>query len=175
VTEPFEADVLAAEITENLDDDSLEVSNWKDENQQLLSGLSGQTTSSLMIQIFVIISVVLGISSVLAITVIQKSRQIGILKAMGLKDGSASQIFLFQGVVLGFFGGLVGIVLGVGLLWAFSTFALNPDGTAVVPIYLDPVFIGLSGLIAVLASTIASLIPAIRSRKLSPIEVIRNG
>jgi lipoprotein-releasing system permease protein len=175
VTEPFEADALAMEIIESLDDDSLEVSNWKNENQQLLSGLSGQTTSSLMIQIFVIISVVLGISSVLAITVIQKSRQIGILKAMGLKDGSASQIFIFQGVVLGLFGGLLGIVLGVGLLWAFSTFALNPDGTAVVPIYLDPAFIGISGLIAVAASTIASMIPAVRSRKLSPIEVIRNG
>jgi lipoprotein-releasing system permease protein len=67
-----------------------------DNNEELLSGLQGQSISSLMIQIFVVVSVVIGISSVLAIIVMQKSRQIGILKAMGIKDFDASLIFLFE-------------------------------------------------------------------------------
>jgi lipoprotein-releasing system permease protein len=123
-----------------------------------------------MIQIFVIISVVLGISSTLAITVLQKSKQLGILKAMGIQDGDASLIFLFEGMLLGVFGAIIGILLGAGLLYAFTTFS----GTD-IPITLNPGFLALSGGIAIAASTIAALSPAIKSSKLSVIEVIRNG
>jgi lipoprotein-releasing system permease protein len=175
VEEPFDSDIIASRLESDIDRDDLKLSEWKTLNEQLLSGLSGQSTSSLMIQIFVIISVVLGISSVLAITVMQKSRQIGILKAMGIKDRTASLIFLMQGFIFGVVGGAIGIAMGIGLLFIFSKFALNADGTPVVPIFIDPVFIAISGLIAVLASTVASVIPAIKSKNLSPIEVIRNG
>jgi len=175
VAAPLEADSTSARMATELANRDLAVSNWKEANEQLLSALTGQTTSSLMIQVFVVISVVLGIASVLAITVLQKSKQIGILKAMGINDATSSLIFLFQGAMLGMVGGLLGILLGIGLLWSFSTFALNPDGTAIVPIFINPSFIVLSGLIAVAAATAASVVPALNSKKLSPIEVIRNG
>lgn len=175
ISEPFTASELAASMSIELKDTTLKVTNWKDANEQLLSGLSGQSSSSLIIQVFVVISVVLGIASVLAITVLQKSKQLGILKAMGINDRNASLVFLFQGFLLGIIGGFVGIGLGLGLLWSFTTFALKPDGTPVVPIYINTSFIALSGFIAVAASTLASIIPAMKSKKLSPIEVIRNG
>lgn len=171
----FEADEAATKITKKLDNDSIVVTDWKTENQSLLSGLRGQSISSLMIQIFVMISVVLGISSILAITVMQKSRQIGILKAMGIKNGKASLIFLTEGLILGFFGAIAGVLMGLGLSYAFSTFALNADGTPVVDLYIDKGFIALSGCIAVAACLIASLIPARRSSKLNPIDIIRNN
>jgi lipoprotein-releasing system permease protein len=123
-----------------------------------------------MIQIFVIVSVVLGISSTLAITVLQKSKQLGILKAMGIKDADASFIFLFEGLLLGVFGAIVGILLGIGLLYAFTTFS----GTD-IPITIDAGFLLLSAGIAIAASTIAALSPAIKSSKLTVMEVIRNG
>jgi lipoprotein-releasing system permease protein len=145
------------------------------ENESLLSGLQGQSISSLMIQVFVIISVVLGISSTLAITVMQKSRQIGIMKAMGIKDRDASFVFLSEGFILGIFGAVGGVLLGLGLSYAFTTFALNSDGTPVVPLFIDPGFITLSGGIALIASILASLTPAIKSSKLTVIEVIRNA
>ncbi len=174
VTDVFAADQIAQQIREVLSD-KVEVSNWKDDNQALLSGLEGQSYSSYMIQIFVMISVLLGIASVLAITVVQKSRQIGILKAMGIRDGASSLIFLFQGMLLGIAGAVLGIALGLGLTYAFSTFALNPDGTPIVPLYINPNFIALSAAFAIVVSTLASLIPARKSSKLDPIEVIRNG
>jgi len=149
--------------------------NWIEQNAELLSGLQGQSTSSLMIQVFVMVSVVLGISSVLAITVLQKSKQIGILKAMGIKDKDASLVFLFEGFLLGIFGAIMGVLFGLGLTAMFTTFALNADGTPVVPLSIDYGFIALSALIALAASTFASLIPARRSSKLSVIEVIRNA
>ncbi len=172
--EVFDADIIAEDIQELLGED-VSVSNWKTANQDLLSGLQGQDISSIMIQIFVVIAVVLGISSVLAISVLQRSRQIGILKAMGVNDRSASLIFLFQGLILGTLGGLIGIGLGLGLSYSFMIFATNPDGSPVVEIVMNYPFIGLSFLIAIVASTAAALIPAKKSSKLQPIEVIRNG
>lgn len=175
VEKPFDADMISDRMTLENPVSGVKYDNWKVQNEQLLSGLSGQSSSSLIIQVFVVISVVLGIASVLAITVLQKSRQIGILKAMGITDKISSLVFLFQGFMLGILGGILGIFFGLGLLWSFSQFALKSDGTPVVPIFINFGFIGLSGLIAVIASTFASIIPAIKSRNLSPIEVIKNG
>lgn len=171
----FTADVVAKKIDKKLNDNSLVVDNWKDQNQQLLSGLQGQSVSSAMIQVFVMISVVLGIASVLAITVMQKSKQIGILKAMGIKNSVTSYVFLFEGLLLGFFGAVTGILFGLGLSLAFTKFALNPDGTPVIDLYIDYRFILISGVIAMAASVIAALIPAIKSSKLNPIDIIRNN
>jgi len=172
---PFEAENLSLILDSTFSDQGLKTLNWMVENESLLSGLQGQSISSLMIQIFVIISVVLGISSTLAITVMQKSRQIGIMKAMGIKDRDASFVFLSEGFILGIFGAIGGVLLGLGLSYAFTTFALNADGTPVVPLFIDPGFIALSGGIALIASTIAALTPAIKSSKLTVIEVIRNA
>jgi len=175
VFDVFDADATAASVAILLDDSSLTIENWKELNADLLSGLSGQSISSLMIQIFVMISVVLGISSVLAITVMQKSKQIGILKAMGIKDAQASFVFLSEGLILGIFGAIFGVLLGLGLAFSFTKFALGPDGEPIIALYIDYGFIALSAGIAILAATIASLSPAKKSSKLSVIEVIRNG
>lgn len=173
--DPFTADTAAANLALELSDTSLTITDWKSQNEQLLSGLNGQSVSSIMIQVFVLISVILGIASVLAITVMQKSRQVGILKAMGLTDGAASLVFLFQGLFLGILGAVIGVAFGIGLCVMFLAFAQNPDGTPVVAITIDYSFIAFSALIAVAASVLASLIPARKSSKLNPIEVIRNG
>lgn len=175
IKEVFDADIIAQSLQSELQEYDLETTNWKAQNEQLLSGLSGQSASSIMIQVFVLLAVLLGIASVLAISVVQKSRQIGILKAMGIKDRDASLIFLFQGLLLGVIGAITGTGLGIGFSYAFSTFVKNPDGTALVPFYLDTKFVGLSIVIAIASSTIAALIPARKSSKLNPIEVIKNG
>ncbi|MGD9760839.1 MAG: ABC transporter permease [Candidatus Izemoplasmatales bacterium] len=170
LNEVFDAEeVTKLEIDEQISDEYT-ISTWISENESLLSGLQGQSTSSLMIQIFVIVSVVLGISSTLAITVLQKSKQLGILKAMGIKDGDASLIFLFEGMLLGVFGAIIGILLGIGLLYSFTTFS----GTD-IPITFDAGFLAMSAGIAIAASTLAALSPAIKSSKLTVMEVIRNA
>lgn len=174
VKDEFAADETAKMIEKDLDP-NLSTVNWKEENQQLLSGLNGQSASSYLIQVFVLLAVLLGIASVLAISVVQKSRQIGILKAMGIKNRDASLIFLFQGLILGVIGSILGTALGLGLTFVFSNFVKNPDGTPLVPFYLDYTFVGISILVAIVASTLSALIPARKSSKLDPIEVIKNG
>lgn len=174
-TDVFNADALSKVVKDKLDTSELKVTNWKEANASLLSGLSGQSASSIMIQVFVLVSVILGIASVLAITVIQKSKQIGILKAMGINDFMASSIFLFEGLILGTFGAIFGVLLGLGWTYSFTTFARNTDGTPLIKLYLDYKFILLSCFIAIFSAAIAAIIPARKSSKLDPIEVIKNG
>lgn len=175
VSDVFATDEDAVSISDALDNDLIQVVDWKSQNAELLSGLAGQSSSSIMIQVFVTLSVVLGIASVLAITVLQKSRQIGILKAMGISNRKASLIFLFQGMILGVFGAIVGVGLGIGLLTSFTTFALNDAGEPIIPLLIDPSFMALSAAIAFVSASLASVLPARRSKKISIIEVIKNG
>lgn len=175
VNDLFKADTLASEIEQRLANSDIKLENWKEQNEQLLSGLEGQRMSSAIIQAVIIFSVVIAISSVLAISVLQKSRQIGILKAIGIKDRAASFIFLYQGFLLGLLGSVLGILLGLSLLYAFDAFTSEPSGSALVDLYIDFNFILRSWLIILLASTLAGIIPARRSLKLNPIDVIREA
>ena len=175
VDEVFEADMIAYEIQQVLNDKNIKIENWKELNEELLSGLDGQRISSTVIQAVIILSVVIAIASVLAISVIQKSRQIGILKAMGIKDPAVSLIFIYQGFLIGLIGSILGITLGIGLLYAFNIFTSNPEGTALIDLYIDYNFVFRSWLIVLLASTLAGVIPATKSLQLNPIDVIREG
>lgn len=172
----FNADKIATRIKGVIANErDIKVSNWKDQNAELLSGLQGQSISSTVIQAVVLASVVVAISSVLSITVLQKSRELGILKAMGIKDRQASLIFVYQGLLIGLVGAALGIAAGLGLLYAFNTFTATPEGGSLIDLYIDWTFVIRSWLIAVLSSAVAGLIPARRSLKLNPIEVIREG
>jgi len=171
VKDPFTADTVAKKVVTALNDPHLKVVNWKDQNKALLSGLQAQSASSGMIQGFILISVIITIASILAITVLQKSKQIGILKAMGIKDRDASLIFLIEGALLGLVGSVLGITFGIGILLAFITFATNSP----LKLSIDYIFLSESWIIAMVSSTFAGLLPARRSASLSPIEVIRNG
>lgn len=175
VKDAFKVDNILMDVKYKLKDNSLKITNWKEANSSLLSALSGHNASSIMIQVFVLISVILGITSTLAITVIQKSKQIGILKAMGIKDGTSSFIFLFEGMLLGVMGTTVGIFLGLCWTYFFTKFALNPDGTPLIPLYISYKFIAFSALVDIISGSIAAIVPARNSSKLNPIDIIKNG
>jgi lipoprotein-releasing system permease protein len=175
VEDVFAAEEISETIKTIINDDSIIVGNWIENNEDLLTGLQAQSSSSLLIQVFVTISVVLGITSVLAITVIQKSKQIGILKAMGIKDKEASLIFLTEGFFLGVLGAIGGVLLGLVLAWMFSTFAVDSSGEPVVTLLINGRLLLISGIVAIVSASLASVIPARRSSRLSVIEVIRNG
>jgi lipoprotein-releasing system permease protein len=174
VVDIFSADLVAADIEYLLDNEDLDVSNWKDENEQLLEAVQSQAISSNMIQIVIILSVAIAIASILSISVLQKKRQVGILKAMGIKDRAASLIFVYQGVFIGLLAGLVGIALGVGFLYGFTLFATS-GGESVIDFRFEPLFIVRSFAVAIVASALAGLVPARKSLQLTPAEVIREG
>jgi lipoprotein-releasing system permease protein len=112
---------------------------------------------------------------VLAITVLQKSREIGILKAMGIKDLATSLIFIYEGFLVGLIGATLGVILGLGLLYGFNASTTSAGGVAIVDLYIEYDFILTSWFIGLAASTFAGILPARKSLKLSPVEVIREG
>lgn len=175
VDDVFAADSTATRIENYLNNEDLKVENWKELNQDLLNALSSQQLSSIIIQAVILISVVIAIASILAIIVLQKSRQIGILKAIGIKDTTASLIFIHQGFIIGLIGSVLGITMGLGLLYAFNSFTSSPDGDSIIKLYLDYRFIFWSWLIAILSSILAGVVPARKSLQLDPVEVIREG
>lgn len=159
----------STEVADRLADEGLSVVDWQDENQELLSGLAAQSGSSFMIQAFVLVAVALGIASTLAISAVQKTRQIGILKAMGMTDRAAGRIFLLQAAILGVAGVTAGIAVGYLLIWGFS---FAPVDFNVRP---SPTLILVSAGIGIAVSLLSSIIPSRSTSRLDPIEVIQGG
>jgi lipoprotein-releasing system permease protein len=142
-------------------------------NSQILIGLRSQDSSSFMIQFFVIIAVVLGIASVLVVSVIQRGRQIGIMRAFGTRREQVMRIFLLQGGILGLAGSLGGILLGTFLALIFQRMAMNPDGSPIFPVALTVGLYARAVLVALLTGLVGSWLPARRAAALDPAVAIR--
>ncbi|HEX4953623.1 MAG TPA: FtsX-like permease family protein [Thermoanaerobaculia bacterium] len=172
LAEPFTANEAADVIAGRT---GLVAESWMRTNQQLLLGLSAQRSSSNLIQVFVVVAVALGISSVLVVSVVQKGREIGILKAMGTSARRVMGVFLVEGALVGLVGSLIGLLMGVGLSLFFQSLARNPDGTAAFPFALTAELCLRTVAIATVTGVLSAVVPARRAAKLDPIETIRYG
>lgn len=170
--EIYDAEPIAVEITART---GLVADSWMRSNAQLLTGLRSQSSSSIMIQVFVILAVALGIASVLAVSVVQKSREIGILRATGTSRQQILRIFLIQGSILGLLGSAVGIALGIVLGVFFSSLAQNPDGSPTFPVSLNTVLYLRSAALAIGVGLASAILPARRAARMDPAQVIRTG
>ncbi|MGL5352741.1 MAG: ABC transporter permease, partial [Clostridium sp.] len=168
----FEVPEISNNINASLEN-NYKVTNWIDTNESLLGALNGQKASGYTIQVFIILSVLVAIASILAITVMQKTKQIGILKAMGITDRKASNIFIIQGVLLGLIGSFSGALMGISLFRIFTTLVKNTDGTSIVSGTININFIISSIAIAIVACIISSIVPSRKSLKLNPVDAIK--
>jgi lipoprotein-releasing system permease protein len=169
------ADIFdAKEVAERLQAASgLTVESWMTTNSQLLAALRNQSVSNNLIRSFVIVIVALGISSVLVVSVVQKQKEIGILRAMGTSSNRIMGVFLLQGALVGFVGALSGVALAWGLLNFFSTIYRSGDGAPIFQPELDPAIALSAAGIALLVGLVAALIPARRAAKMDPVQAIR--
>jgi lipoprotein-releasing system permease protein len=143
-------------------------------NAELLTGLTAQENSKLMIQFFVVVSVTLGIASVLIVSVVQKSREIGILRAVGAPSRRVLAVFLIQGGTLGVLGSAAGLALGILFAKAFEGLNLLPDGTPRFRVQVDLGLLVGSALLATAIGLAAAVIPARRAARLDPADAIRS-
>ncbi|HET8725454.1 MAG TPA: ABC transporter permease [Anaeromyxobacteraceae bacterium] len=172
VAEIFDAERVARDIQAR---HGLSADSWMELNQQLLVGLRSQSASSWMIQVLVVLAVALGIASVLGVSVIQKSREIGILKATGTSTGTVQRIFLLEGALVGAAGSVLGAVLGSVMAIAFAGLARAPTGDPLFPVDLTPGLYLAASAVAIVTGTLAAWFPASRAARLEPAEVIRYG
>ncbi|BDU76034.1 ABC transporter permease [Mesoterricola sediminis] len=167
----FEAEALAQRLGAAT---GLQADSWMKLNAQLLVGLRSQNSSSIMIQVFIIVAVVLGIASVLVVSVVQKSREIGILRAFGTSRRQVMGIFLLQGGLLGLAGAAGGCLLGMVLGLFFQTLATNPDGSPTFPVALDTALFLRTVAIAVGTGLVGAWLPARRAARMDPAAAIRH-
>jgi lipoprotein-releasing system permease protein len=153
----------------------LEADSWMKINRQLLVALQSQSSSSVMIQFFVVLAVALGIASVLVVSVIQKSKEIGILRATGTSVRKVMGIFFIEGGLVGIAGSAIGIMIGSTLAILFSRMAVNPDGSPTFPVDLNAALFVRAVLVATGVGLAAAVVPARRAAKLDPAVAIRNG
>lgn len=172
IAEIFQADAVAEEAAART---GLVAESWMKINAQLLVALRSQDSSKLMIQFFVIVAVALGIASVLVVSVVQKSREIGILRAVGTSTRRVMRVFLIQGALVGLSGSTVGSALGAALASFFASLVKNPDGSPTFPVDLSPRLFLQATLIATVTGLAAAVVPARRAARLDPATAIRYG
>jgi lipoprotein-releasing system permease protein len=164
------AQTLANELSQRF---PYKIESWQEANAQLVSALNAQSVSTALIRGVVMVVVVLGIASVLVVSVVQKRREIGILRAMGATQGQVLRIFLLQGAIVGALGSILGVLMAFGLVWAFTTFVRGSDGLPLFIITLAPSLALLIAGIATLCGVLAAVAPARRAAALDPAQAIR--
>lgn len=150
------------------------VESWQEANAQLVSALRAQSVSTAVIRTVVMLVVVLGIASVLVVSVVQKQREIGILRAMGTTRGQILRVFLLQGVLVATLGSLLGVLLAVGLIAGFTAFVKGSDGLPLFAITLPPAMALQIVLVTSVAGVLAAVAPARRAAYMDPAQAIRS-
>jgi lipoprotein-releasing system permease protein len=149
------------------------VESWIETNADFFAAVSTQAISFGIIEGFVALSVAFGIASVMVVSVIQRSKEIGILRAMGTSQSQILTVFLLQGGVLGFFGSLAGSALGGASFAAFHLLVRQTDGREMFPFVLQPSLFVIAILLAISTGIAAAALPAFRAAKLDPVVAMR--
>lgn len=177
VRDLFEAPRIARQIAA-LAGSGFEVRNWTETNANLFSALKLEKTTYFVVLLLTVLVAAFNIVATLVMVVMERRKEIAIVRAMGARGGSIAAIFLFEGAALG----VAGTILGVGagyvvsyLIGRYQLIRLPADlfMVSAVPVRLYPI-----NFVAVAVATIAlcvgaALYPALQARSLSPVEVIR--
>jgi lipoprotein-releasing system permease protein len=149
----------------------LKATSWVERNAQLFVALNSQAQTGNLIQIFSLITIVIGVSSALLLTTYRRRGEIAIMRSMGISRVFVVSIFILQGLFIGLLGAGIGAWAGYG----FCTFLLDvsrrTDGTT-FPI--DPAQGGYLAVIVLttLGSVLAAILPARAASRVDPVEVL---
>jgi len=149
------------------------IETWIQTNNQVFAAINNQNIMTLLIRVFITIVVALGIASVLVVSVVQKRKEIGILRAVGATRRQMLGVFLLQGVMVGIAGALAGSGLGLMLVSLFSRILRNAEGKALFSLTYDFKLIGFVVAGAAVLGLIAAVLPARNAARLDPAQAIR--
>jgi lipoprotein-releasing system permease protein len=153
--------------------------DWQEQNRSLFQALKLEKLGMGVILLLIVMVAAFNIVSTLTMVVTDKTREIGILKAMGLPAKSIRRVFLAQGIAIGLIGTALGLVLGFGGAWALEKYKFIPLDPSVyfidhLPVATQPTDVAWIVLASILTAAIATLYPAIQASRLYPIDAIRH-
>ncbi len=153
--------------------------DWQEQNAQLFSALQLEKLAMALILLLIVIVAAFNIVGTLTMMVTDKTREIGILRAMGLPAKSVRQIFVLQGMIIGLVGTTVGATTGLILARLFDQgqlIQLNPSIYFIdhLPIRIEWLDFTIVMVASLLVATIATLYPSRRAAELTPVEAIRH-
>jgi lipoprotein-releasing system permease protein len=166
VTDAYAADRIANSVQATT---GVRADSWIKTNAKFFEILRTQNVSFGSIEFFVGLSVAFGMASVLVVSVIQRSKDIGILRAMGTTRHQIVRIFLLQGGVLSFCGAMLGSLLGAGGVQLFRTVMKRADGSQLFPLILDAQLFIAVIVLATITGFAAAVVPALRAARLDPV------
>jgi lipoprotein-releasing system permease protein len=173
LTDAFQSDRVAAQLAAVL---PYKVDSWMTEQVAFLNTIKSQDAIRAFLTSFVLLASTVAVAAIMIVSVLQKNKQIGILKSMGARDRQILTVFTLEGLGVATLGALIGVGLAVLAMNAMSRFTLrSPFGRAdaVFTIIYDPVQMGQLVLIVIAATTLAAVFPARQASRLNPVEVIR--
>lgn len=171
----YDADRVADHIMALL---PYEAKSWSREFPDFLTMLRVQSAIAYLISVFSLIASSFAIASILIVSVLQKSKQIGILKSMGARRRQILSVFILEGLGVAIMGSAVGALLGTSLVYLLSLLKqpVTQVGRAPEPLFpvaVLPKYIALAMLAAIGSSVLAAWLPARRAARLNPVEVMR--
>jgi len=172
----------AAEVAQRLDVElrfPYAVDDWQHQNASLFSALKLEKLAMTVILLLIVLVASFNIISTLIMVVTDKTREIGILRSMGVTANGVLRIFLIQGIVIGMIGTLVGGTLGGTLAYLLDRyeFITLPGDVYFIdrlPVDVNPVDVGLIVAASIAISFLATIYPARRAAELSPVDAIRH-
>jgi lipoprotein-releasing system permease protein len=178
VTDPWTADDFATTLREKFGHRDT-TQTWLDLNRSLFSALALEKLAMAVILLLIIIVASFNIVSTLMMLVKEKTREIGILKSMGMTDGSVLRIFISQGLIIGLTGTLIGLIGGLGAMYVITHWQLVQLPADVyfidhLPLELDLFDGSLIVIVSLLIAFMATINPAWRASKLVPVDAIRH-
>jgi len=172
---PYLAREIAAEIEKSISYKSI---SWQEQSEDLMNTLTIRNIIMYTVVSAVLIVAAFGIYNVISTVVMEKQRDIAILKSMGFYARDIEQVFLLQGIVLGVLGSLIGIPLGSVLMTALMQIRFKPPGSSELvqmPIDWGWHQFAIAATFAILASVVAALLPARKAARVQPVQILRGG
>jgi lipoprotein-releasing system permease protein len=178
VKNPLEANVVADHIRAALgNDDDYSVLDWRRQNRNLFASLTYQRLAILVVMSVMVVLASCNVACILVMLVLERTRDIAILKAMGARDGSVLQVFVIEGMAIGALGTVIGLALAFGLFQGLLSqgVALDPKvyGIARLPVVFDPLDYLWAAVGAMLIVFVAAIFPAFRGARLHPVDGLR--
>lgn len=178
ITDPWEATERASAVSEQLEG-PYHVESWITQNRALFAALQLEKIAMTIILFLIVVVAAFNIVGTLVMVVVDRTKEIGILKSMGMTDGQVLRIFVMQGAWIGVLGTVVGAGLGMLLGWLihrYELISIPPDVYFVdrLPVSLNPMDVGLIVGATILISLLATIYPALQASRLQPVEAIRH-